>query len=284
MTERGLRIALAGASGALGSEVASVLGERRFPVAGLSAFATDRSLGGDIELAVHSLKDVPSELHPALTIAAVPERESPLDAFVALEVPSLEALPRGARLGTSSPRRKAQLLAYRADLEIVPLRGNVPTRLGKIEADDLDAVILACAGLERLKLFQHISERISPNVLLPSVAQGALAVQARKGESVAADLARLDDPDSAVRFAAERAFLSRLGGDCNVPIAALAELQGDEGLRLRALVISPDAGEVAEADVVATRADATRAGREAADRILAAGGEAILERARAEAT
>jgi hydroxymethylbilane synthase len=242
-------------------------------------------LDGRADLAIHSAKDLPAIVQDDLPIVAVPQRADPRDALCTRDAgASLATLREGARVGTGSVRRGAQLRRYRADLEMVPLRGNVPTRLRKIQSDDLDAVILACAGLERLGLAQHISERISPEVLLPSVAQGALAVQARKGDSVAADLARLDDADSAVRFAAERAFLSRLGGDCSVPIASLAELQGEDALRLRALVISPDASEVAEADIAATRADAARAGHEAADRILAAGGEAILERARAEAT
>ena len=242
-------------------------------------------LDGRADLAIHSAKDLPAIVQDDLPIVAVPQREDHRDALCAREPgATLATLREGARVGTGSVRRGAQLRRFRPDLEIVPLRGNVPTRLGKIEADDLDAVILACAGLERLELAAHISERISPDVLLPSVAQGALAVQARKGEPVAAKLAQLDDAAGAVRFAAERAFLSRLGGDCNVPIAALAELDGDTDLRLRALVISPDASEVAEADVRTTRDAATQAGYEAADEILAAGGEGILERARAEAT
>ena len=242
-------------------------------------------LDGRADVAIHSAKDLPAVVQDALPIVAVPERGDPRDALACRSRgPGLADLPTGARVGTGSVRRGAQLRRYRPDLRVVPLRGNVPTRLAKLERESLDAVIVACAGLQRLALAHRIDERISPDVLLPAVAQGTLAVQARKGEGLASDLSALDDSESAVCFAAERAFLARLGGDCNVPVAAFAELRGAESLRLRALVISTDGSQVAEAEVAAAPRDARRAGEDAAERILASGGAAILERARAEAT
>jgi hydroxymethylbilane synthase len=158
----------------------------------------------------------------------------------------------------------------------VPLRGNVATRLGKIESESLDGVILACAGLERLGLGERITEPIAPEVLLPSVAQGALAVQARGDASLAQDLAALDHPASARRVAAERSFQARLGGDCSVPLAALAEPEAD-ALRLRALVIALDGSRVAEAERVAPASEAERTGEAVAEAVLRDGGAEILE-------
>jgi hydroxymethylbilane synthase len=158
----------------------------------------------------------------------------------------------------------------------VPLRGNVPTRLRKIEAERLDAVILACAGLERLGLGERIDERIAPGVLLPAVAQGAIAVQARGGEPLARDLAAIDHAESARRVLAERAFLTRLGGDCNVPLAALAELEA-EALRLRGLVIATDGSRAAAAERVATATQAEATGVAVAEAVLREGGAEILD-------
>jgi hydroxymethylbilane synthase len=234
-------------------------------------------LDGRADVAVHSAKDVPAQVHPDLPLVAFPERADPRDAWVAREPGTrLADLPSGARVGTGSVRRSAQLRRQRPDLEIVPLRGNVATRLGKIESEQLDGAILACAGLERLGLGERITEPIAPEVLLPSVAQGALAVQARADGSLAQDLAALNDPASARRVAAERAFQARLGGDCSVPLAALAELEED-ALRLRARVIALDGGRVAEAECVAPASQAERIGGEVAEAVLRDGGAEILE-------
>jgi hydroxymethylbilane synthase len=239
-------------------------------------------LDGRADVAVHSAKDLPAELEPGLALVAFPERADPRDALVAsVGIGGLDALPRGARVGTGSVRRTAQLRRARADLEIVPLRGNVPTRLAKLESERLDAVVLACAGLERLGLGARITERIDPDRLLPAVAQGALAVQARRDDPLAGELAALDHHESAARVAAERAFLTRLGGDCNVPLAAFAELAA-ERLRLRCLVISHSGDRLAQAERDVAVADAERAGREAASEVLASGGQEILAEARAE--
>jgi hydroxymethylbilane synthase len=240
-------------------------------------------LAGRADLAVHSAKDLPARSAQGLAIAAVPEREDPRDALVCrLEGGSLLDLPRRARVGTGSPRRSAQLLALRPDLQVVALRGNVETRLRKLEAEGLEALVLACAGLARLGLAGRIAERIPPEVMLPAVGQGALALQTRAGDPLAAELAVLADPGATAAFAAERAFLVRLEGDCNVPLAALAEASGAGRLRLRGLVAAPDGSRIARGEGEAPLAEASRAGALAAERVLDAGGAGILERLRAE--
>ena len=237
----------------------------------------DALVDGRADVAVHSAKDLPAVLHPELPLVAFPEREDPRDALVGRESGArLADLPRGARVGTGSVRRTAQLRRHRPDLEIVPLRGNVPTRLRKIETERLDAVILACAGLERLGLGERIDELVSPDVLMPAVAQGAIAVQARGGEPLARDLGAIDHAESARRALAERAFLTRLGGDCNVPLAALAELEA-EALRLRGLVIAIDGSRVAAAERVAASAQAEATGVAVAEAVLDDGGAEILD-------
>ncbi|MGE4652757.1 MAG: hydroxymethylbilane synthase [Myxococcota bacterium] len=241
-------------------------------------------LDGRADVAVHSGKDLPAQLPPELPIVAVPPREDARDALLAARRGTLLAdLSQGARVGTGSVRRAAQLLRLRPDLEIVPLRGNVSTRIEKLESESLDAVILACAGLERLALASRIDERISPEQLLPAVAQGSLAIQARRGETLAEELAALGDPPSAARFEAERAFLAELGGDCSAPIAALAEVIDAERLRFQGLVLSPDGRRSAETQSEVPVDRAAEAGREAGLRVLAEGGREILAAAQAEA-
>lgn len=241
-------------------------------------------LDGRAEIAVHSAKDLPAETHPELRLVAFPERADPRDALVAREPgASLETLRRGARVGTGSVRRTAQLRRLRPDLEIVPLRGNVPTRLRKLEEQDLDALVLACAGLDRLGHGARIAQRVPPDDLLPAVAQGAMAVQSRRDTPLAADLAALDHAETALRVTAERAFLAALGGDCNVPLAALATCEGG-ALRLRGLVITPDgrrqasfASQAAPQVTAQMTADAAaRLGTEVASAVCRAGGDQIL--------
>lgn len=241
-------------------------------------------LDGRADVAVHSGKDLPAQLPPGLPIVAVPPREDVRDALLAARRGTLLVdLPQGARVGTGSVRRAAQLRRLRPDLEIVPLRGNVATRIEKLESESLDAVILACAGLERLALASRIDERISPAQLLPAVAQGSLAVQARRGETLAEELAVLGDAPSAARFEAERAFLAELGGDCSAPIAALAEVIDADRLRFQGLVLSPDGRRSAETQSEAPVDRAAEAGREAGLRVLAEGGREILAAAQAQA-
>jgi hydroxymethylbilane synthase len=240
-------------------------------------------LAGRADLAVHSAKDLPAGLAPGSVLAAFPERVDPRDALLGAERGlRLSDLPRGARVGTGSLRRRAQLLAARPDLEVVPLRGNVDTRLRKLEQGGLAAIVLACAGLERLGLAERIDERIDPAVMLPAVAQGALALQARGGEALAADLQALDHGPTRAAVLAERAFLERLAGDCNVPLAGYAKAAGAE-LRLSGLLASPDGRRVLRAEASASADRPAEVGVRAAESILAQGGGEILAALAADA-
>lgn len=232
-------------------------------------------LDGRADLAVHSLKDVPTHLPAGLVLGAVLEREDPRDALCAPAHRTLDALPPGARVGTSSLRRRAQLLARRPDLEVVEIRGNVGTRLARLERD-VDAVILAAAGLRRLGLEDRITERVATDVLLPAVGQGALAVEIRADdEETAALVRRLDHPDTRDAVRAERALLARLEGGCQIPVAAHAEVAG-ERLRLRARVGRLDGSELLEARIEGPRAEAESIGIRAAEDLLARGAGRIL--------
>lgn len=197
-------------------------------------------LSGKVHAAVHSLKDLPVEVTPGIVVAAIPEREVAYDVLVSAGGQTLSALPEGARVGTSSLRRIAQLLARRPDLNILPLRGNVDTRLQKVINGEYDAIVLAQAGLTRLGLQSHISEVFSLDVMLPAPGQGALAVQCRVDDTETIELlASIHDPLIAAAVDAERAFMSGLGGDCSLPIGAFAEKQNDT-IILTGGVISPD--------------------------------------------
>lgn len=232
-------------------------------------------LAHEADLAVHSAKDLPAATPPGLALVAYPEREDPRDALVArVRGATLDTLRRDARVGTGSVRRGAQIRLRRPDLEIVPLRGNVPTRLRKLDEEDLDAVVLACAGLVRLGLADRIDERIAMDVVLPAVAQGTLALEARDGEALAEALRGLSDALAAGSASAERAFLVRLEGDCNVPLAAHAERESDGTWHVRGLVTTPDGGDVARGD--ARGHDPDRTGVLAAEAVLRAGGDRIL--------
>jgi hydroxymethylbilane synthase len=237
-------------------------------------------LDGRADVAVHSAKDLPGAATPGLVFAAFPERADARDALVSPRAARLADLPRGARVGTGSVRRSAQLRAVRPDLSIVPLRGNVPTRLAKLERESLDAVVLACAGLDRLGLADRIAERIDPLVLVPAVGQGALAIQTRRGDPLAAALAVLSDPATATRVAAERACQARLGADCNVPLGAHALLARDR-IALRVRLLDPDGGAAIERTLEGDARDAEAIGAQAAEQVLEAGGAALLARLRA---
>ncbi len=192
------------------------------------------------DLAVHSMKDVPAELAPSLSIGCVPRREDPRDVVVTRDGRLLEELPSGSRVGTSSLRRGVQLSAWRSDLEIVPVRGNVDTRLRKCSEGVVDAVVLARAGLTRLGLLDRVTETLDPERCLPAVGQGALAVEQRAGdERIAAILAPLADPETALTVAAERGVMVAVEGSCQVPVAAYALRQGDK-LWLRGMLADPD--------------------------------------------
>jgi hydroxymethylbilane synthase len=230
---------------------------------------------GRIDLAVHSLKDLPTELSQGFEIAAVTTRENPRDVFCSRNYESIEDLPRGALVGTSSLRRQAQLKAVRPDLEIRPLRGNVDTRLRKLEAGEYDAIILAAAGLNRLGKTQLVRQVIPFEVMCPAAGQGALGIEIRAGDSVTRQhLAFLDDAEAHATTTCERALLKKLGGGCQVPIGALAEVR--EGrLHLQAIVAEPDGSKILRESLDGT--DPVQLGESVGEVLLQRGGEAILE-------
>ncbi len=230
---------------------------------------------GRIDLAVHSLKDLPTELSQGFEIAAVTTRENPRDVFCSRNYESIEDLPRGALVGTSSLRRQAQLKAVRPDLEICPLRGNVDTRLRKLEAGEYDAIILAAAGLNRLGKTQLVRQVIPFEVMCPAAGQGALGIEIRAGDSVTRQhLAFLDDAEAHATTTCERALLNKLGGGCQVPIGAFAEVR--EGrLHLEAIVAEPDGSKILRESLDGT--DPVQLGESVGEVLLQRGGEAILE-------
>ena len=236
----------------------------------------DALLRRDVDLAVHSLKDLPAQVPPGLVIGAVPAREDPRDALCSPEFRTLDALPQGARVGTSSLRRACQLKALRPDLQIHSIRGNVETRLKKIETEKLHAVVLAYAGLKRLGLEARATQVLNTDQLLPAVGQGALALEQRVGDvAVSRRLAPLEEAATRVCVEAERAFLARLQGGCQVPLAAHAQLEG-ELLTLRGLVGTPDGTRVLRDAGTAPIPDAAALGRAVAESLLEQGAAEIL--------
>jgi hydroxymethylbilane synthase len=229
------------------------------------------------DLAVHSMKDVPAELAAGLEMAAVSQREDPADALISRGDVPLAALPVGAAVGTSSLRRACQLRAERPDLTIVPLRGNVPTRLKRLDDGDLDAIVLAAAGLVRLGHGDRISERLEPTRCVPAVGQGVLGIETRTGDDGTRHLVRSSchhEPD-AICVAAERGFLAELGGGCQTPIAAHARLDGD-GLHLAGLIGRPDGSELVRGERRGPRDAPEALGRALAAELCDRGGRAIL--------
>ena len=232
------------------------------------------------DMAVHSMKDLPGDLPLGLTIAAVLERADPRDALVTSKSAGLEDLPRGARVGTSSLRRQAQLLAARPDLKIETLRGNVDTRLRRHDAGEMDAIVLACAGLTRLGLESRITARLDPAICLPAVAQGVIGIECRRADERTLDLvASLNHPAARIVMDAERAFAHRLGGSCQSPIAAHARLDGRR-LMLDGLVAEPDGSRLLRDAAAGSADDPAALGVLLAERMLAAGAGALLERLR----
>jgi hydroxymethylbilane synthase len=229
-------------------------------------------IAGDIDLAVHSMKDVPTVLPPGLVIAATLKREDPRDAFISVRYACLDDIPQGATIGTSSLRRQAQALHRRPDLNVVGFRGNVETRLRKLAEGVAEATFLACAGLNRLGLAQHIRARIEPDVMLPAVAQGAVGIEIRADDAeTAARLAPLNDAATAICVAAERAFLGKLDGSCRTPIAGLAELI-DGNLHFRGEILTPDGKECHATARSGPPESAMRLGEDAADELLSRAG------------
>lgn len=233
-------------------------------------------LAGRIDLAVHSLKDLPTRLPPGLVLGAVTQREDPRDALVSRSGQRLADLPRGARVGTSSLRRHVQLKHLRPDLVIEPLRGNLDTRLRKLASGQYDAIVLAAAGLKRLGAAERATQFFEPDEMIPAIGQGALGIEVRADDrSVESVLEPLHDEETATATTAERAFLERLGGGCQVPIAAYARLTGDQ-IHLTGLVAGPDGARLVRGARVGPRAQARALGVELAEQLLAEGAEEIL--------
>ena len=229
-------------------------------------------LRGDVDIAVHSMKDVPAELPEELEIAVTPPREDARDVLISRNNRKLEEMPPGARIGTCSLRRGCQLRNRMPDLDIVPLRGNLDTRIKKIETENLDGVIVAAAGIRRMGWAAKVSQFIPEEVMLPAVGQGVLGIETRRDDDrVRAAIAFLHDPVTGCEVGAERSFLKRLGGGCQLPIAAFAKKTG-ESLLLRGLVGSVDGRMMIRHEVKGSAADFEILGRELADHILARGG------------
>ena len=232
-------------------------------------------LGGEVDLAVHSLKDLPTGPAAGIALAAVPPRDDPRDALVARDGAKLADLPPGARIGTGSPRRAAQLLALRADLRCVPIRGNAGTRLGRVSDGELDAVVLAYAGLARIGYLSAITQVFEPDEMLPAPGQGALAVECRESEpELAALLEAVTDQASMAAATAERSLLEALEAGCSAPIGAYAA--GTEQLRMRAAVMSTDGRRVLRAHGSAPGADAWQLGRDLAAELLRSGASDLI--------
>ena len=232
-------------------------------------------LGGEVDLAVHSLKDLPTGPAAGVVLAAVPSRDDPRDALVARDGAKLADLPSGARIGTGSPRRAAQLLGLRADLRCVPIRGNANTRLGKVGDGELDGVVLAYAGLARIGYANTVTQVFEPDEMLPAPGQGALAVECRDGEpELAALLAAVTDQSSLAAVTAERSLLEALEAGCSAPVGAYAA--GTEKLRMRAAVMSTDGSRVLRAHGGAPGADAWQLGRDLAAELLRSGASDLI--------
>lgn len=234
-------------------------------------------LDGRADLAVHSMKDVPTVFPEGLGLVVTTEREDPRDALLSPRYDSLEALPQGARVGTASLRRQAQLLARRPDLAITPLRGNLDTRLKKLEAGEFDAILLACAGLSRLGWGAGITHPIPVETCLPAIGQGALGLECRLDDAATRErIAFLNHPETAAAVAAERAFLARLEGGCQVPIAAHGRLAGDR-LTLHGLVADERGRRVVRGREEGAAVEAEAIGTRLAERLLEQGAAPILE-------
>lgn len=231
----------------------------------------------EIDFAVHSMKDMPIKFPYGLCIASVTKRENPFDALISKDNIKLDDLPKGARIGTGSLRRISQLLRYRPDLDLVPLRGNLDTRIKKIETEGLDGIILAAAGLIRMGWKDKISEIISPEVLLPAMGQGAVGIEARKNDvDNQVLLADMDDENTHLSLDAERAIVTRLEGGCNVPIGAFATIDDDE-MTIKGLVASLDGKTVYQKELKGVKTNAIKMGMEVGDALLEMGGDKIMK-------
>jgi len=241
----------------------------------------DALLSREIDLAVHSMKDLPTELAPGLAIIAVPEREDPRDVLVARSGARLSELPIGARIGTGSLRRKAQLLHYRADLFVAPIRGNIDTRLKKLDAGEADALVMAAAGLKRIGREDRISEFLPGDICVGAAAQGALAVEALDDDPLREEYEFLNDVPTHLEVQAERGLLKRLGGGCHVPVGARAQVYG-ELIEIIGVVADPGGHELFKAELAGLAMKAEELGKELADRLLSQGAQKLLARLQPE--
>jgi hydroxymethylbilane synthase len=252
-------------------------------IGGTGVFVTalrDALLDGRCDVAVHSLKDLPTGDAPGLALGAVPLRQDPRDALCARDWLTLAELPSGARIGTGSPRRAAQLRAVRPDVEVVDIRGNVDTRVGKVRAGEYDAVVLARAGLARIGRLDDVTEVLDPLQMLPAPGQGALGVEARVDDPLAVELAVLDDAATRAAVTAERTVLATLEGGCSAPIGVLAEVaEGDDGdeLWIRAVAMSPDGTIAVRMSITGTPEHAADLGARLATDMLAEGAGALTD-------
>jgi len=230
------------------------------------------------DIAVHSMKDVPAELEPGLALAAVSTREVPWDALCARAPVTVQTLPHGAKVGTSSMRRQCQLLAVRPDLKIALLRGNVPTRIKKLDDGEYDAIILAAAGLMRLGMGDRITQLLPIEISIPACAQGVLGLETRGQDFLTGELIRraIHDPAEERRVAAERAFLARMGGSCQTPLAAHAMDREGGGLRVVGMCGMPDGSKILRAEIGGAVEDAELLGQKLGDDLMAQGADAIL--------
>jgi len=234
-------------------------------------------LRGEVDLAVHSAKDLPAVIPDNLTLTAFPAREDPRDALISRNGIPWKEFPRGGKIGTSSPRRKAQLLHLRADLQIFPLRGNLDTRIKKLTTENLDGVILASAGLKRMGWESKASDYFDSEVMVPAIGQGILAIETREGNSRVRELvADLNHLPTALELKAERAFLKKLGGGCQIPIAGLARVMGDQ-IRMVGLIASSEGDRIVRGEKSGTVRQAENLGRQLAQELLAQGGAEILQ-------
>lgn len=232
---------------------------------------------GKIDIAIHSMKDLTTDSSEEISIVAVPKRSNPHDAIVSRDRRKLSQLPPGSKVGTSSPRRKSQILATRGDLQVVDIHGNVDTRISKLNRGDPDALILAVAGLDRLKLDRYVSEILQTNIMIPAVGQGALAVQARNNDQEVKELvSKIDHPSTRREIDAERAFARKLGADCRTSIAAHARSDSKK-LAIEGMVASPDGRLLLRGRVISDSPNSNSIGEELAKSLLDKGAQTILE-------
>ncbi len=231
---------------------------------------------GRVDFAVHSMKDVPTELLPELHIAATPVREEVADALISRDGKTIEELPEGAVIGTSSMRRIAEVKSFRGDLEIKDLRGNVDTRLKKLRDGEYDAIVMAVAGLKRLGFEGEITQKLPEEIFVPSIGQGAIAVVARRDSKVNEYLGAINHSESMARVLAERSLLSEMGGGCQVPLGAFSRVNGDK-LEILATILSPDGSRRIDVRASGNLSRAEELGKEVAEKLKAEGAEEIME-------